>query len=145
MMKKLMEYCIWSIALHGAKSWTCRKLCRIYTETLQVWCWRRRDKNIWIDHVQNEKVLHRFKGEVNTLRTIKSRKSNWIFHILRMKCLLKYDIEGKIEGTERWGRRFKQLLYDLKEERRYCKLREEALDLSHSHGELALEYATNLS
>jgi hypothetical protein len=59
-------------------------------------------------------------------------KANWIGHILRRNCLLKHVIEGKAEGriemTGRRGRRRKQLLDDLKEKRRYCKLREEALD-----------------
>jgi hypothetical protein len=47
-------------------------------------------------------------------------------------CLLKHVIEGKLEGrmevTERRGRRRKQLLDDPKEKRRYWKLKEEALD-----------------
>jgi hypothetical protein len=47
-------------------------------------------------------------------------------------CLLKHVIEGKLEGRTqmkgRWGRRRKQLLYDLKEKRRYWNLKEEALD-----------------
>jgi hypothetical protein len=45
---------------------------------------------------------------------------------------LKHVIEGKLEGsiemTGRRGRRHKQLMDDLKEKRRYCKLKEEALD-----------------
>jgi hypothetical protein len=49
-------------------------------------------------------------------------------------CLLKHVIEGKIEGkievTERRGRRRKQLLDDVKEKRTYWKLKEEALDRS---------------
>jgi hypothetical protein len=51
---------------------------------------------------------------------------------LRRNCLLKHVIEGKLEGriemTRRWGRRRKHLLDDLKEKRRYWKLKEEALD-----------------
>jgi hypothetical protein len=51
---------------------------------------------------------------------------------LRRNCLLKHVIEGKLEGriemTGRRGRRHKQLLDDLKEKKRYCKLTEEALD-----------------
>jgi hypothetical protein len=47
-------------------------------------------------------------------------------------CLLKHAIEGKLEGriemTRIRGRRHKQLLDDLKEMRRYWKLKEEALD-----------------
>jgi hypothetical protein len=37
-------------------------------------------------------------------------------------------MEGRIEVIERRGRRRKQLLDVLKENRRYCKLKEEALD-----------------
>jgi hypothetical protein len=51
---------------------------------------------------------------------------------LRRNCLLKDVIEGKIEGRiEMTGRRrgrCKQLLDDIKEKRRYWKLKEETLD-----------------
>jgi hypothetical protein len=81
--------------------------------------------------VRNEEVLHRVKEERNIVHTIKRRKANWIGHILRGNCLLKHVIEGKLEGrievTERRGRRRKQLLDDLKEKIRYWKLKEEAL------------------
>ena len=43
---------------------------------------------------------------------------NWFGHVLRKKCLLKLDIEGKIERTKRRGRRRKHLLDDFKETRR---------------------------
>jgi hypothetical protein len=82
--------------------------------------------------VRNEEVLHRVKGESNILHTIKRRKANWIGHIVYRNCLLKRVIEGKLEGriemTRRRGRRCKQLLNDLKEKRRYWKLKEEELD-----------------
>jgi hypothetical protein len=82
--------------------------------------------------VRNEEVLHRVKEERNILHTIKRRKADWIGHILRRNCLLKQAIEGKLEGrremTGRRGIRRKQLLDDLKEKRRYWKLKEEALD-----------------
>jgi hypothetical protein len=81
--------------------------------------------------VRNE-VLHRDKEERNIVHTIKRRKANWIDHILRRNCLLKHVTEGKLEGrikmTGRRGRRRMQLLDDLKEKRRYWKLKEEALD-----------------
>jgi hypothetical protein len=51
---------------------------------------------------------------------------------LRRNSFLKHVIEGKIERrmemTGRRGRRCMQLLDDLKEKRRYWKLKEEALD-----------------
>jgi hypothetical protein len=52
--------------------------------------------------------------------------------ILHINCLLKHVIERTLEGiTEMTGRRRKrrkQLLDDVKEKRRYWKLKEEALD-----------------
>jgi hypothetical protein len=86
----------------------------------------------WADRVRNEEVLQRVKKYINILHTIKRRKGIWIGHILRVKCLLKYVIKGKIEGridvTGRRGRRREQLLDDLKENRGYWKLKEDAPD-----------------
>jgi hypothetical protein len=59
-------------------------------------------------------------------------EADWIGHILNRNCLLKQVIEGKIKGemeaTRRRGRRGKKLLDDLKNERGYSHLKEEALD-----------------
>jgi hypothetical protein len=88
------------------------------------------EKVSWTDRVRNE-VLRTVKEERNILHAIKRRKAKWIGHILCRSCLLKHVIEGKlerrIEMTGRRGRRRKQLLDDLKENRRYWKLKEEAL------------------
>ena len=58
------------------------------------------------------------------------KKANWSGHIFRMNCLLKYVIEGKIEGMGRRGRRRKQPLDDRKGKKRYWKLKDEALALT---------------
>jgi hypothetical protein len=84
------------------------------------------EKISWTDRVNNEAVLHRVKEERNILQTIRRRKANWIGHILHRNCLLSHVIEGKIIGTRRRGRRRKQLLDELKEAKRYWKLKEEA-------------------
>jgi hypothetical protein len=69
---------------------------------------------------------------MNIVQTVKRRKEKWIGHIWRRNCLLKQVIEGNIEArtevTGRRGGRSKQLLDDLKEKRRYCKLKDEAID-----------------
>ena len=58
--------------------------------------------------------------------------TNGIGHVLRWGCLLRHitegNVEGRIEVTERRGRRHKKLLDDLEETRRCWKLKEEALD-----------------
>jgi hypothetical protein len=74
----------------------------------------------------------RVSEQRNIIHGIIKRKANWIGHILRRNCLLKQVIEGKIkrqiEVTRRQGRRRKKLLDDLKDSRRYCELKEEAVD-----------------
>jgi len=73
-----------------------------------------------------------FMWKRNILRTKKSRKSNWIDHILRGTSLLKYVIEGKIkrrlEVTRRRRRRRKQIPDKPRETREYWKLKKEELD-----------------
>jgi hypothetical protein len=53
---------------------------------------------------------------------VKRRKANWIGHILRGNYLVRHvtegNTEGRIEVTERRGRRHKKLLNDLEETRR---------------------------
>jgi len=48
--------------------------------------------------MRNEEVLPRIKEVRKILHTIKRRQANWVCHILRGNCLLKRDIEEKIEG-----------------------------------------------
>jgi hypothetical protein len=91
------------------------------------------EKISWTDRVRNEEVLQSQGGEeYPKYCTIQRRKAKWIGHILRRNCLLKHVIEGKLEGriemTGRVERRRKHLLDDLKENRSYWKLKEEALD-----------------
>jgi len=68
----------------------------------------------WIDHVRNKDVLQRAKEDRNILHRMKRRKSTWFGHFLYRICHLKHIIEGNPEGrievTERRGRRYKHLL-----------------------------------
>jgi hypothetical protein len=77
-------------------------------------------------------VLLRVNEQSNILHAIRKRKANWIDHILRRNCLLKQVTEGKIKGqielTRRRGRRRNKLLDDLGDRKRYCYLKEVALD-----------------
>ena len=81
--------------------------------------------------MRNGEILQRVKEDRNIITTINGRKANWIRHLLRRDCLLKYVIEVKLEGktkvTGRRVRRSKQLLDDLMEKRAYWKLKDEAL------------------
>jgi hypothetical protein len=92
-------------------------------ESFEMERWRRMEKIILAD-----RVLCKVKKERNITLTIKRRKDNWIGHTLLKNCLLKHVTERNIQGTGRRGRRHKQILDDIKEMRRHCNLKEEALD-----------------
>jgi hypothetical protein len=55
--------------------------------------------------VKYDEVLREVKGEINIQHTVKRKNSNWIGHISRKICLMKYVIkettEEKIGGTRR--------------------------------------------
>ena len=80
--KKLVECCIWSIALYGTETWTLWAVDQKHLESFEVWCWRRIEKIIWTDHVRNRELLLRVKEQSNILHEISKRKANWIGHIL---------------------------------------------------------------
>jgi hypothetical protein len=83
--------------------------------------------------VRNEEVLHRVKVERNILHTIKSRKANSMGHILPFKTRYLKKTEGMREMEGRRGRRSKQLLDDLKEQKRILEI-ERGTTRSHSVG-----------
>ena len=55
--KKLVKCCIWSMALYGAETWTLRAVDQKHLKSFEMWCWRRKEKISWTDHVRNEEVL----------------------------------------------------------------------------------------
>ena len=126
MKKKLVRCYIWSIALYGSETWTLRKLEKKYLESFEMWCWRKMEKIKWTEKVSDEEVLKRVSEERMILNNIVRRKANWIGHILRRNGILHDVIEGKIEGKRGPGRT--QFMDDLKNGRRYGKLKEEAQD-----------------
>jgi hypothetical protein len=67
-------------------------------EIFKIKCWRRTEKISWADRVRKEKVLLRVKEERYILNAITRRKANWIGHILRRNCLLKYIVARNLEG-----------------------------------------------
>jgi len=69
-------------------------------ESFDMWYLRRMKGIILANQGKNEDILYRVKKERSVLHSIKRRKANWIGHILRGNCLLKYVMKGKLEGRE---------------------------------------------
>jgi hypothetical protein len=57
----------------------------------------------------------------------KRKEANWIGHMLRGIFLLNHVTKGKIDGMRLQKRRRDQVLDDLKENKRYWNLKEEAV------------------
>ena len=92
--KELVRCYVWSIALYGSEIWTLRKLERNYSESFQLWRWRRLEKIKWSEKVTKEQFLERIGEKRTLLNNNLRKKANWIGHILRRNCL--HDaIEGQ--------------------------------------------------
>jgi hypothetical protein len=94
----------------------------------------------WTGHMKDEDVLRRGKEGRNILHTIKRKKVVGIGHIFPRDCLLSSVIEGNIEGKRRRGRRYQQLLRDVKKKRKYSNLKDQALDRIAWRSDLGRSY-----
>lgn len=65
--KRLVRCFVWSVATHGAETWTLRKEDRRLLEALEMWIWRRMERISWTEKVRNEEVLQRV-GEKRRLK-----------------------------------------------------------------------------
>jgi hypothetical protein len=86
----------------------------------------RTEKIKWSEKVTND-VLEHIGEKMTLLNKILRRKAYGIGHILRRNCLHD-DIEGQMAEVKGIGRRRTQLLDDLRNRRRYWKLKEEVED-----------------
>ena len=96
----------------------------LHLEHSFLWCWRRMET----DRVRNEEVLRRVNQELIILKTRRQIKAHWTGHSLSRICLLNLDVESNVELAGKWGIQLKQLTCYLNEMRKYCKLKEEAMD-----------------
>ncbi|KAJ4447675.1 hypothetical protein ANN_09682 [Periplaneta americana] len=68
----------------------------------------------WTDRIGNEAMLERVDEERMMLKLIRKRKRNCLGHWLRRNCLLKYTLEGMIDGRRVRDRRRYQIIDDIK-------------------------------
>jgi len=127
MINELVKHYTWGKVSYGADSWALGEEDRIYLQSYETCCWRKK-KLIWTDSYKGDEVLRRLKAERDILHTRKRGMANFTGHILRRNCLLNCVTEGKIERTGRRGKKRKQLFHDPTEKGRHWKLKKEAYD-----------------
>jgi len=86
------------------------------------------ENSSWTDRARNEEVLHTVKEERNIVHTVKIGILKELVASCVRTAFWNKLLKEMIEVMERRGRGRKQLVDELKETRRYCKLKEEALD-----------------
>ena len=74
--QKLLNCCIWNIAVYGAETCTLRELDQKYPEIVETWCWRSMDKIGLTDHVRSKEISQRVKEDKNILHEISKRTAN---------------------------------------------------------------------
>ena len=69
-LRIITKFCVLSLGLYGAETWTLRKINQEYVGSFEGWYWRRTEKISWTDRVKNE-VLLIVKKVRNVLHTVK--------------------------------------------------------------------------
>ena len=60
--------------------------------------WRRMEIIRWTEHKTNEEVLKKATEKESLMLIIRTRKKNWIGHILRGDSLQREIMEGRMKG-----------------------------------------------
>ena len=105
----------WNLHISESRSEICRKFWNVVLDKIS---WTACVKNVLLHGVKEERnITHRKRG-----------KPNWVGYSFCRNYLLKRVTEDRSERKPR--KRYKRLLDDLKEMRRYWKLKEETLDIT---------------
>ena len=71
MKNKLINSCIWSVALYGSETWTAGKNEERAINAFETWRWRRMLKIKWTDRITDDKAFQKVKVERILLKIIK--------------------------------------------------------------------------
>ena len=104
MKKKLIESCIWSVALYGSETRTLGKNEERFINVFETWSWRRTLKRKWADGITNDEVFQRAKEERLLLKILKNIHHSWIGHTVRHNEFVVNILEGAIFGKKWRGK-----------------------------------------
>ena len=96
---------IWPTLFYGADTWTTTKSLLSSLDAFEMWVYRSRVLKIsWTEKITNEEVLRRMGTGREIVRQFKTRKLQYLGHLIRHNTSQIQLIEGKIEGRRSRGR-----------------------------------------
>ncbi|CAG9830963.1 unnamed protein product, partial [Diabrotica balteata] len=114
---RMLRCYVFSILLYGMEAWTLKKINIKNIETFEMWCYRRMWKIPWTERVTNQDVLLKMGKECEVIKTIQTKKLEYMGHIMKGKkySLLRLIIQQKISRKRNVGRRRISWLRNLRE------------------------------
>jgi len=95
--KKIINTCIWSVALCGSETGTVGKNEERIINAFETWSWRRMLKIKWTDRIMNDEVFQKAKDErLLKFFFFKYRRHSWIGHTVRHNEFAVNILEGSI-------------------------------------------------
>ena len=95
---------IWPTLFYGAETWTTTKSLLSRLDAFEMWVYRRVLKISWTEKITNQEVLIRMGTGREIVRQFKTRKLQYLGHLIRHNTSQIQLIEGKIEGRRSRGR-----------------------------------------
>ena len=126
----------WPILFYGAETWTMTKSLLSKLDAFEMWVYRRVLKISWTEKITNEEVLRRMGTSTEIVRQFKTRKLQYLGHLIRHNTSQIQPIEGKIEGRKSRGRPRNTRTTDIRNTNgmKYYQLKRAAEDRRRWHG-----------
>ena len=105
---RLLRCYVLSTLFKGFETWTLTASLSKRLEAFEMWLYRRILRVPWTAHATNGEILRKLKEEKEVLATVKTRKIQYLGHIMRNKNryqFLQTILQGKIPGKRSAGRR----------------------------------------
>ena len=127
---------IWPTLFYGAETWTTTKSLLSRLDAFEMWVYRRVLKISWTEKITNEEVLRRKGTGREIVRQFKTRKLQYLGHLIRHNTSQIQLIEGKIEGRRSRGRPRNTWTTDITTTKgmKYYQLKRAAEDRKRWHG-----------
>ena len=95
---------IWLTLFYGSETWIITKSLLSRLDAFEMWIYRRVLKISWTEKITNVEVLRRMGTGREIMRQLKTRKLQYLRHLIRRNASQLQLIEGKIEGRRSRGR-----------------------------------------